>query len=354
MTMSEKSESWVDLSPQQSGFFAGQLESVRQTVFSSAAHAAGIILVNAARHTYSFSGEEATYPAVLWPDPYAARGHCVAVLDAEGQQPFSAFVRVSEQDGMFVAEGVANNFAVRDGKRNGIYGIRKVPTNEPGHTDPFHGQAIDFVRAAKQAGQKLAERDALRPKDELVGIGSDITARLFRSLLSMKDNITINGARVEPYGYNGLTYTLAKTLLQTIVTRTTSDQQQTSSVQLLSASGSGAKGAAFQDTDGSLAAVYNLSTFPDAYTFVHAHTSGQDDGNVLVERYYIRARVTNLDIVELAMSALSPQSIAEIASSLDQGAITDSSRLSPGGLVALEQRLGQHIIARLTIPSSNR
>jgi hypothetical protein len=337
--MSFEKNQWTTLSADQAAFFNDHTSAMGQAAFSRTAHEAGIVAQHAMRFTF---GEGATgYQAILWPDSTQADTACVTVGNLQPGIKKQAFMRITECPASYAVEGVA--LGLTYGPSANMYGhqiLQRYDTPQKEHTLPRI--ALGFLAAAQEKASKsgpiVASHKPL--KLNITGIDGDTTARLYRSMNTLADNLIVAGSPNVKNDYTEQTYDIARTLWRA-ATRSVADHPDHKDMLFADPNGQ-TRGVIFESPEG-LTIIRRLATYPDSIAVTIAARPGVADQQLFVEQHTINARSAVLDVAAYPVEAYDPQVLVGILHTLNlnpRGEADETlATLGEAELVVLERKL---------------
>lgn len=299
---------WIELSAEQGHFFAHQLEAARQATFSSTAHEAGIVALNAARYSFE-PGSESLQNAITWPDLYERNTMCIASGERARASGLASFVRVTKMSHSYAAEGVVTGL----GYNRNLYGRQLTQQEDVLDIDPAQIGA-NFMIAALRETSELGALSLQKPSQGIVGVEGDTVARMYRSLSSLGSNLIVTGTMPER-NFTNQTYDLASSLLKVTINGILRDQTSDAKGVLLYNANNKPRGALFESDNG-IAAIYRTNGYPDSIALATVSRPRVDDHTLLVDQYSIQARAVSLDVMTLPVEAYNFPSLASALGSI--------------------------------------
>lgn len=212
--MSLETNHWTELTSGQAAFFAGHIDSVRQSAFSPVALEAGILPLSASKYAFRI-GTHQLFNTIMWPDPYEYNTACMVTQPSGSGTQQTSFVRITETRASYNVEGVA--LGLTYGAAANLYGQQLVLRHHMEEDLSAPEVGARFIISAMESAQEITAKPALPRalvKPEMVGVEGGITARLFRSLGSFGANLAVSGAIGERGMFSERTYDLAHALLK--------------------------------------------------------------------------------------------------------------------------------------------
>ncbi|MET1033200.1 MAG: hypothetical protein ABWX94_01755 [Candidatus Saccharimonadales bacterium] len=334
--MSLETNQWTELSAPQGQFFAQQLEAAGQVAFSSTAHGAGIIALNAGRYDFEPRANYAQR-AIIWPDPHEQNTACIVSQEVQKFQETASFVRITSTNQGYAAEGVVTKLGFDQGAN--LYGRQLL--SERDMPDSYLTQVgTGFMVAAMQRYSEIRRTSPSKAAPGMVGVEGSTVARLFRSLNSLGSNLVVAGAMHEKSNFTTQTYDLASSLLKMTVSGIRGQASETNNILLPGANGV-PRGAIFESQD-TINAIYRTQDYPDSIALATVARPGMDP-TTFVDQYTIQVGLVSLDMMPLPAESYNIPSLAAALSSIKvvpKNAIANIPvRLDAQGVRTLDQRL---------------
>lgn len=357
---------WIPLPDDQADFFRSQLDAASGMAFSSEAHAAGIIPINAGRTKLDTGNGLADL--LVWSDPSRAYTTCIFASDTRPNMHTRQFVTVEQAEDLTTVEGVGISVGSVYSRDSSIYGRVVLAANEEEqeYTDGEQAQimlqktalrfGLSFFDASHahsldlNAGRPLADilqlthnRRAIQPS--IVGIDNITAARVFRSINSLSSIITVAGDQGEVSPSTTATYEFARAALKAyIIGANNSQGAEGPKRQFIYNNRGQARGAA-ATTDSDITAVYRHGSTPDRISVVFA-ARPQAEGPFFAERHVIQPTKVWAEVAVLE-EAYTVNSIVQHFDNADLR--QDRSRHLQAPLESPAQRLLQQRIVRMLV-----
>lgn len=305
--MSLETDRWAELSNTQADFYGSMIEHADQLAYSPSAQEIGIVPMAGMRYSYQ-TGEETPLRAVIWPDSNTPNTDCIVSSSTPGGSRRS-FVRVMRTPVSWEMEGVVLNLNFEGpGRYNNLYGRQMVMRNEADGLRPHHyGSA--FVSSAIELATRLKTFEATEspriPPIRILGIESDVSARLLRSISSLAGNLVIAGSMLETESTSSQTYDLARALLKMTVNSIPRSKERTPESGTILANDGKPRGAIFESANDGIVSIHQMSGYPNTIALTTASRPSVDARYGFIEQHQIQSRGVLMEFTTFPAEAYS-------------------------------------------------
>ncbi|HEX9153708.1 MAG TPA: hypothetical protein VF809_02720 [Candidatus Saccharimonadales bacterium] len=307
--MSLETDRWAELSPTQADFYGSMIGHADRLIYSPSAQEIGIVPMSGMRYSYQV-GEEVPIRAVIWPDPNTPNTECIVSASTQGDV-INSFVRVMQTPTSWEMEGVVLNIEGPDRYSN-LYGQQIVMRHEADGLRPHHcGSA--FVSSAVELATHLRATETTGPYNvvpiRILGIESDVSARLLRSISSLAGNLVIAGSMLETESTSSPTYDIARALLKMTINSIPRGRERTPEGGTILANDGKPRGAIFESSNDGIVAIYQMGGYPNTIALTTAIRPSIGARDTFVEQYQIQSRGAVMEFRTLPAEPYSMQSV---------------------------------------------